>query len=103
MKMKHLFYLLLIFTITACGNSSAENEKDSSQASEISENSSDFKYWTWITVNPERSNESYSEEFRKYKDNGIEAVLSNTETDAELLSKLAPLAKEEGLEVHAWM
>ena len=101
--MKYLFYILLIFTITACGNSSAENDKDLPDSSETSENSSDFKYWTWITANPERSDESYTEEFQKYKENGIDAVLINTETNPDLLSRLAPLATNEDLEVHAWM
>ncbi|WP_271766597.1 glycoside hydrolase family 10 protein [Aquimarina algiphila] len=62
-----------------------------------------FKYWTWITANAEKSEEEYKTEFKKYKENGIDAVLINTETDAEVLRKITPLATKEGLEVHAWM
>ncbi len=63
----------------------------------------DFKYWTWITANPDKSEEDYTQEFKKYKENGIDAVLINTEADPETLAKLVPLATDEGLEVHAWM
>ncbi len=62
-----------------------------------------FKYWTWITAEPSKSEEDYKAEFKKYKENGIDAVLINTEADAEVLRKLTPLATKEGLEVHAWM
>jgi len=101
--MKYFYFLLLAFAITACGNSSAENNKAISENSERTEGSPGFKYWTWITASPEKSDEEYSEEFKKYKENGIDAVLINTEADAALLSELTPLATEEGLEVHAWM
>jgi uncharacterized lipoprotein YddW (UPF0748 family) len=103
--MKYIYYLLLAFTVTACGNSSAKNDSAATEKSEKITNSSnnDFKYWTWITASPEKSDKEYSEEFRKYKENGIDAVLINTEADAQLLSELAPLATEQGLEVHAWM
>ena len=103
--MKYIYYLLLAFTVTACGNSSAKNDSAAIEKSEKITNSSnnDFKYWTWITASPEKTDKEYSEEFRKYKENGIDAVLINTEADAQLLSELAPLATEQGLEVHAWM
>ena len=60
-------------------------------------------FWTWITANEERSDDSYKEEFAKYKDNGIDAVLINTNADPILLSRLAQIAVDAGLEVHAWM
>ncbi len=101
--MKYFYYLLVAFAITACGNSSSEKERIVSGNLEKTSDSSDFKYWTWITANPEKSDSAYSEEFKKYKENGIDAVLINTEANAELLSELAPLAVDEGLEVHAWM
>ena len=62
-----------------------------------------FKYWVWTGANPDRSDSSYTNEFKKYSENGIDAVLINTNTDADLLSRLTPLAKDEGLEVHAWI
>ena len=63
----------------------------------------DFKFWTWITAKKERDDASFEEEFSKYSANGIDAILINTETDAELLARLVPIAKKVGLEVHAWM
>ncbi len=62
-----------------------------------------FKYWTWITADPKRDETSYIAEFKKYKENGLDAILINTNTDPVLLGRLAPLAKNEGLEVHAWI
>ena len=63
----------------------------------------DFKFWTWITADASRTEASYKEEFAKYKENGFDAVLINTEADPKLLERLAPLAIDQGLEVHAWM
>ena len=46
-----------------------------------------FKYWTWTTANPERTDASYVAEFEKYAQNGIDAVLINTNTDPSLLAR----------------
>ena len=62
-----------------------------------------FKYWTWTTANAERSDASYVSEFERYAQNGIDAVLINTNTDPSLLSRLTPIAQKAGLEVHAWI
>lgn len=63
----------------------------------------DFKYWVWTTASKERSDLEYKTEFKKYSENGIDAVLINTNTDPDLLSRLTPLARNVGLEVHAWI
>ncbi len=63
----------------------------------------EFKFWTWFTANETKTDVFYIEEFKKYRNSGFDAVLINTGTDAELLRRVAPLAKNEGLEVHAWM
>ncbi|WP_037317894.1 putative glycoside hydrolase [Salegentibacter sp. Hel_I_6] len=103
--MKYIYYLLLACVVTSCGNSSAENDLATTEKSEETPNHSnkDFKYWTWITASPEKLDKEYSAEFKKYKEHGIDAVLINTEADVQLLSELALLAAEEGLEVHAWI
>ncbi|KFF03552.1 putative glycoside hydrolase [Flavobacterium reichenbachii] len=62
-----------------------------------------FDFGVWITADAKRSNEDYSKEFKKYKDGGIDEVLINTQTDPKLLARLVPLAKKEGLKVHAWI
>ncbi|GMN11006.1 hypothetical protein MTsPCn9_26820 [Croceitalea sp. MTPC9] len=63
----------------------------------------DFKFWTWITADEKRTNASYTEDFKKFNDYGFDVVLINTGANAELLKRLTPLAKKEGLEVHAWI
>lgn len=63
----------------------------------------DLKYWTWMTADADRDSGSYIAEFKKYKRYGLDAVLINTNADPALLERLAPLAKAEGLEVHAWL
>lgn len=85
--------LFSLAALISCG----QQEKE-----EIAEASA-FKYWTWITANPSKSDADYTTEFKKYKDNGIDAVLINTNTDPEVLAHLTPIAKAEGLEVHAWI
>lgn len=62
-----------------------------------------FTFWTWTSANAEKENAAYQEEFAKYKANGITDVLINTGTDPKLLSRITPIAKKEGLDVHAWM
>ncbi|UOB18091.1 putative glycoside hydrolase [Abyssalbus ytuae] len=62
-----------------------------------------FKYWIWITADTSKTDQEYTNEFKKYKTNGIDAVLINTGANAQTLKKLTPLAVKEGLEVHAWM
>ncbi len=65
--------------------------------------SENFKYWVWTGASSDRPDSSYTSEFKKYSEHGIDAVLINTNTDPDLLSRLTPLAKKEGLEVHAWI
>ena len=96
---KLIFLALLCITVTSCNDKKVEKEI----VSETVPESKPFKFWTWITADATRTNESYVEEFAKYADNGIDAVLINTYTDPKLLKRLTPLATAEGLEVHAWM
>ena len=101
MKFKFLFFALVAATFASCMNDAKAEYADETTSSATQ--AEDFKYWVWTTADPERSDASYTEEFRKYSENGIEAVLINTITDPQLLSRLTPLAKKEGLEVHAWI
>lgn len=101
MKIKHLLLGLIAIGFTSCmDNMSAKKTQDKA---EVTENENDFKFWVWTTADAKKADSAYTTEFKKYSDNGIEAVLINTDTDPELLSRLTPLAKEEGLEVHAWI
>lgn len=67
------------------------------------ETKTEFKFGVWITADAKRTNESYTEEFKKYKNAGIDEVLINTSTSPELLKRLVPIAAKEGLKVHAWI
>ncbi len=104
MKLSKLLILVFSLTLFSCGENS-ENPKeqitDPAEVEKIKEN--DFKFWVWTGANNERTDSSYTAEYKKYAENGIEAVLINTNTDAELLARVAPLARKEGLEVHAWI
>ena len=102
MKMIKGIYLVIILILIGC---QAEEKKEIvTQKEEVSEmKTAPFKYWTWITANPEKSEQEYTTEFKKYKNNGIDAVLINTFADPIVLEKLTKLAVNEGLEVHAWM
>ncbi|MEH6407940.1 MAG: hypothetical protein V7767_11715 [Leeuwenhoekiella sp.] len=104
-KTTQLLQLVICFSLILLSISCAQKEKTETTSPEKEEVKTEaaFKYWTWIGADPKRTDDSFTEEFKKYKDNGIDAVLINTETDAKLLARVAPLAKAEGLEVHAWM
>lgn len=101
MKLKLFFLALVAAGFTSCMNNAKAEQADEIASAKVS--ADDFKYWVWTTADPKRDDASYTEEFKKYSENGIEAVLINTNTDPELLSRLTPLAKKEGLEVHAWI
>lgn len=101
--MRKLFLLFLLVLTVACGEQTENTPKPTAEENKDLAAAKDFKFWTWITANAERTDSSYTAEFKKYKENGLDAVLINTNGDPELLGKLTPLAKEEGLEVHAWM
>lgn len=97
---KHLCLLVLMLPVVSC------NEEQKNQAEteiEIPENKNTFKYWTWITANPQKTDVAFEAEFSKYSSNGIDAILINTQADSELLARLVPIAKKFDLEVHAWM
>lgn len=94
MKKMTLAILMALFTMVSC----IETKFSVSYEGEAS-----FRYWTWITAKKEKSNADYLKEFKKYKDNGIDAILINTLADPIELARLVPLAKKEGLQVHAWM
>src|SRR5680860_495007 len=108
MKIMKLKYLLLALIVSFCtvscldNGKATKNSEEKSPSEEITEES-DFKYWTWITADANRPDSSYTAEFKKYKNYGLDAVLINTDTDPQLLTRLTPLAIDQGLEVHAWI
>lgn len=90
---------LFIFLLISC-----EEKKQEEGAVEEKEITTDgFTFWTWTTASDEKEDVAYQEEFAKYSANGITDVLINTGTDTELLKRIIPFAKKEGLNVHAWM
>ena len=95
LKRPMIFGLLALVFLSACQNKPKTLAETPVKAP--------FKYWTWTTANPERTDASYVAEFEKYAQNGIDAVLINTNTDPSLLARLVPIAEKAGLEVHAWI
>lgn len=100
-KFLQALLLLLITLFISCGTNEQKEEKIA--PTDTSSNTETFKLWTWITADKARTDESFDEEFKKYGDNGINAILINTYGDPELLARLVPIAKKYNLEVHAWM
>lgn len=102
--MKNISILLIALTLglASCSNGKAQ-DKTAAQSQSDTSITEDFKFWTWITADANKTDAEYTEEFKKYKENGIDAVLIDTGADPEVLTKLTPLATEQGLEVHAWM
>ncbi|MDG3582424.1 putative glycoside hydrolase [Galbibacter pacificus] len=103
MKLFKLFLILVTICFFSCVEKQKSDAEDTAENKIDKTKGQDFKYWTWITANQEREDTSYQKEFAKYKVNGIDAVLINTNTDPKLLERLTPIAKKEGLEVHAWI
>lgn len=97
--MSLIFSFLIGLTIVSCDFK--ESVKDAKLVEDIVKD--EFQFWTWTSANAKKSDEAYQQEFAKYRANGISDVLINTGTDAELLARITPIAKKEGLDVHAWM
>ena len=98
--MNRYYFVLIVVFLWGCTNSNSLNTE---QSTTETDNLLPFKYWVWTGANPEKSDSLFSAEFKQYADNGIHAVLINTNTNPTLLSRLTPLAKDAGLEVHAWI
>jgi uncharacterized lipoprotein YddW (UPF0748 family) len=75
-----------------------------------------IKNWAWITTNLEMTDDEWRKSFAIMRDAGIDAVLPEIFNSREAfyasehlpvggkwLERILPLAKREGLEVHAWM
>jgi uncharacterized lipoprotein YddW (UPF0748 family) len=76
----------------------------------------DTAFWTWIARDPYSPADVWKERFAVMREAGIQAVLpeiydgrkayfgsSHLPVIGEVLETILPLAKAEGLEVHAWM
>ncbi|WP_242084362.1 putative glycoside hydrolase [Aestuariivivens sediminis] len=98
--LRSTLFACLLFLV-ACNQKDTEKQDIPQQDSALAE--SNFDFGTWITSNPNTSNEDYVKEFKRYKSGGIDEVLINTGTDPKELERLVPLAKAEGLQVHAWI
>lgn len=103
MKFSQLIILVFPFLLVSCTDNPEKNKENPDLALNKEPEKTDFKYWVWTGANNERADSSYTAEYKKYGENGIDAVLINTNTDPELLARVAPLARKEGLEVHAWI
>ncbi len=103
MKTNYLALLLCSALFFSCEDRKSESAVAEQNKESQTDSVTDFKYWTWITAERDKDDSAYTSEFKKYKENGIDAVLINTNTDPELLAHLTPLAKDQGLEVHAWL
>ncbi|MEP3209779.1 MAG: hypothetical protein ABJN95_11345 [Maribacter sp.] len=100
-KVRNYIWLICIFfTVASCN---LEQKSQTKKVTEIIEEKTTFKFWTWVSASAERTDDSYDKEFSKYSKNGIDAVLINTNTDVQLLERLMPIAAKHKLEVHAWM
>ena len=75
-----------------------------------------LKNWAWIPINAEKSADDWKRTFALLRQAGIQAILPEIYNGKEayypsrhlpvktdLLGKILPLARAEGMEVHAWM
>lgn len=101
MILKHISPILVATLLLF---SCSEQPKSTTETAQKTQNEAKkFTFSTWITYKSDRSDESYHEEFKKYKTHGISEVLVNTMTDPEALKRLLPIAQAEGIKLHAWI
>ena len=103
LKMNVLRIALFSILLSVVSCNTKEKQIEVVKTEDSTAQASKFKYWNWITVGHKKSDSAYTAHFNKLKSNGIDAVLMNTGADPKLLKRLTPLAKDAGLEVHAWM
>lgn len=101
MKVKYLIFFLSVFLFVSCNQ---KLEKiPATRLTAATPIDTAFKFGTWITSNKNKSDIDYANEFKRYKNGGIDELLINTSTDVKELERLVALATKEGLKVHAWM
>lgn len=104
MKQNKVFLRVMSVLLLCSLFFSCEEKKQDKNVVEMQDAVTDsFTFWTWTSASEEKEDTAYQEEFAKYSANGITDVLINTGTDPELLKRIVPFAKKEGLNVHAWM
>ncbi|AIM61149.1 hypothetical protein IX49_11670 [Cellulophaga lytica] len=104
MKQNKVFLRVMSVLLLCSLFFSCEEKKQDKNVVEMQDAVTDsFTFWTWTSASNEKEDTAYQEEFAKYSANGITDVLINTGTDPELLKRIVPFAKKEGLNVHAWM
>ena len=96
MKIIHILFYSLLLAIFSCNSKKAIE-------SDLQIENQNFEFSTWITSDREKSNDLYATEFKRYKDYGIDEILINTLTDPDELRRLAAVANDAGLKVHAWI
>lgn len=77
---------------------------------------SQLKHWIWIGINTERPDDDWKRTFALMRASGIHAIVPEIYNGSfayfpsrqlpvktDLLGRMLPLARAEGLEVHAWM
>jgi uncharacterized lipoprotein YddW (UPF0748 family) len=75
-----------------------------------------LKNWVWIPINTRRSGDEWKRSFALMRESGIQAIVpeiydgrnayfasQRLPVRTDLLGTILPLARAEGLEVHAWM
>jgi uncharacterized lipoprotein YddW (UPF0748 family) len=76
----------------------------------------ELKNWTWVPADTSRSSDDWKRQFAIMRQHGIQAILAEIynghraffastrlPVEGDWLDQILPLAKAEGLEVHAWM
>lgn len=101
MKIKNVLFFTLLFAFAAC-NTKKEN-KNTTDSVQKETAKQVFEFGVWITSEKDKTIGAYHAEFKKYKASGIDEILINTLTDPIELERLVPIAKKEGLKVHAWI
>lgn len=85
--------LLLSLSITSCQQAPPA----------VAQKTTPFKVGAWVTVNKKTDTTALKSLFSKLENAGFNEILINTGTNAELLEQVAPMAKAQKLNVHAWM
>lgn len=101
MKIDYIVFLLSVVMFASCKQPSENPELLAIGNENTTE--TPFKFATWITSNKNRSDDTYTAEFKKYKAGGIDEIIVNTGSDTEELKRMVSLASKEGLKVHAWL
>ncbi|RDY60860.1 hypothetical protein [Flagellimonas nanhaiensis] len=102
----HQFLLVGVLAIVAVGFLDNQIQQRSTKQpvteTRVEKEVADFKFWVWVSIDENKTDTTYTNELRKYKNYGVDAILVSASSAQDYLESLKTIAEKEGLELFTW-